>query len=103
VKPKVINILGVPYQVAYVKSVSEVDVDGRESLLGQIDYVTSTIRAYDKDRSEAEINHTLLHEILHGLVDNLNLVPFNDNENHSQLDVLSITLADTLTRNGWIK
>jgi hypothetical protein len=100
-KPEHVNILGVEYAVTYVDKPSDVDLYKRESLWGQIDYWTRTIRVYDKDRPRPDVFQTLLHEILHGIAEELKLVLSKD-EYHDDLDILAIALTDVLFRNGWI-
>jgi hypothetical protein len=97
--PSKVNILGLSYTIDYVDCPTEVDVHNRESCFGQIDYWTRTIRVYKKDQSVEAIWRTLLHEVLHGIANDLNL-SLNEENKHKELDVLSIALADFLIRNG---
>jgi len=102
-KPNKVNILGVEYAITYVSKPSDVDIYGREALWGQIDYWTRTIRVYDNGSRPAEdIFHTLIHEVLHGIADELKL-DLRREERHDELDILALALTDTLFRNGWIK
>lgn len=102
-KPKSVNILGVDYSIEYVDNPAEVDIYKRKSLWGQIDYWTRTIRVYDNDRPAKDIWDTILHEILHGIAEELNLKSFRDSDNHDELETISITLMDTLVRNSWLE
>ncbi len=102
-RPKQINIMGIPYQVSYVDNPAEVDIYKRESLWGQIDYWTKTIRIYDHGRGEVDIWDSIIHEVLHGIAEKLHLNALNDKDNHDQLDRLALALADTLFRNRWFK
>ena len=101
-KPERVNILGIEYHIEYVDKPSEVDIHKRESLWGQIDYWTRTIRIYDNSRSIEDIWQTLMHEILHGISDALKL-KLNEEELHNELDILSIAITDVFFRNKWIK
>ena len=101
-RPASINILGNTYSVTYVDNPAEVDWRKREALWGQIDYWTRGIRVYEKDRTSQDVLHTLIHEILHGIVSALHI----DDEkvdDETTIDVLALALADVLTRNGWLK
>lgn len=101
-KPDKINILGKEYKIIYVDNPSEVDIYKRQSLWGQIDYWTLTIRIFDNNRSIEDIWHSLIHEILHGISSSLKL-KLNNNDNHDELDILSLALTDVLFRNDLIK
>lgn len=98
--PNKVNIVGTDYTVQYCKSSSDVNVHKRESLWGEIDYWTTTIRVY-KERCTVELWKTIFHEILHGLAQELNLTMLKNKDNHDELDVLASVLVDTLIRNGW--
>jgi hypothetical protein len=103
-KPKEINILGVKYKIDYVDNPAEVDQYKRESLWGQIDYWTRTIRIYSNGRPIEDIFQTLLHEILHGIESQLKIRCFKDtNGGHDDLDILALALTDVLVRNDMIK
>ncbi|MDD5006874.1 MAG: hypothetical protein PHC68_00560 [Syntrophorhabdaceae bacterium] len=100
-KPDKVNILGMTYKITYVDNPAEVDMFRRQSLWGQIDYWTRTIRIYDNGRTAEDIFETLIHEIIEGLKEELNIHAFENR--HDDLELLSIGLADTLTRNGFVK
>jgi len=102
VKPDKVNILGVAYTITYVDKPSEVDIYKRESLWGQIDYWTRTIRVYDNGRPDEDVFHTVMHEVLHGISNSLKLILDKD-EHHDDLDILALALTDILFRNDWIK
>lgn len=103
--PTEINILGVVYQVEYVDKPSEVDVFKRESLWGQIDYWTRTIRVYKNDRPREDLWQTVLHEVIHGIAEALHLSSLDatDQTKHEHLDMLALALTDVMFRNGWLK
>lgn len=96
---KNINILGRIYNIEYVDNPSEVDIFKRESLWGQIDYWTRTIRVFKKERTESDIFETIIHEVIHGIAGDLKLKSLTNKDNHDDLTLLSIGLADTLIRN----
>jgi len=100
--PKKVNICGINYEIIYTDKPSEVNLYKRKSLWGQIDYWTRTIRVYDNGQPVEDIFETILHEILHGLGSALKLKEFSKEENHDELDVLALGLADTFIRNGWL-
>lgn len=101
--PTNINILGKNYTVTYVEKPSEVDIFKRESLWGQIDYWTRSIRIYKNPVAPPEeAFHTLIHETLHGIAQELHL-KLNDKENHDELDIFGLAICDVLTRNNFIQ
>lgn len=102
-KPSSVIILGRWYAIAYVDNPAEVDMYKRQSLWGQIDYWTRTIRIYDAGRPIEDITETLLHEILHGIAEELHLKSFKNAANHDELDLLALALSDVLFRNEWIR
>lgn len=53
--PEIINVLGTEYKITYTDNTSEVDIYKRESLWGQVDYWTRTIRVYNNDRNSSDI------------------------------------------------
>jgi hypothetical protein len=103
--PAEVNIMGIVYKVEYVDKPSEVDIFKRESLWGQIDYWTRTIRVYANNRTREDIWQTIIHEVLHGIANDLHLkfLDASDKEKHNELDILALALADILFRNGWMK
>lgn len=106
-KPNKINILGTDYSVTYVDKPSDVDLYHRESLWGQIDFWTRSIRIYDDGRrADNEIFENILHEILHGVADALKLQAFDEkvnNRGHDELQLVAMALTDIFFRNGWMK
>lgn len=108
-KPKELKILGVTYSVEYVDNPAEVDIFKRESLWGQIDYWTRSIRIYDKNSSIEDIWHNIIHEALHGMIAELHLETYFTKSNsyhdqaHRDLDRLSLAVRDFLFSNGILK
>lgn len=99
-KPEKVNILGREYAIVYVDNPSDVDTHKRESLWGQIDYWTRTIRIYDNGRSATDLWQTLMHELLHGISAEMHWDELRKDD--ITIDILSLALIDVFTRNGWI-
>ncbi len=102
-KPTEVNILGIRYTIEYVANPAEVDIFKRTSAWGQIDYWTRTIRVYDHGRPNEDIWQTILHEVIHGIAEQLHIKILTDDANHDQLDILALALTDVLFRNGWLQ
>lgn len=100
-KPIKIEILCRTYTIEYVNNPADVDMYKRESLWGQIDFWTRTIRIYDNNRTASDIFETLLHEIIEGLQSDLGIKSLRDH--HDDLALLAVGLTDTLLRNGLVK
>jgi len=101
-KPDKVVILGIEYKITYVDKPSDVDIWGRQSQWGQIDFWTRSIRIYDKDLALEDIWESLLHEVLHGIVEALHIKVLEPEEAHDSLDLLALALTDVLFRNGWV-
>lgn len=102
-RPKEVNILGITYKIEYVDKPSEVDIFKRDSLWGQIDYWTRSIRIYDNNTTEVDIWETIMHEVLHGIETALKLKCFKEEKGHEELGLVAMALTDILFRNGWFK
>lgn len=63
---KSVNILGRKYKVQFK---NEVMRDDGAELFGQIDYGTGIIEISKKDRSEQGQHETLVHEVMHGILE----------------------------------
>lgn len=100
-RPTTLNILGKNYTVVYCDTPSDVDRSRRESLSGQIDYWTRTIRVFAKDVTEEDVLDTLLHEALHGIATELDMGDLKGDEH--VIGLLAMALTDFLTRNGWLR
>jgi hypothetical protein len=96
-----LNILGKTYTVTYVDNPADVDLYRRQSLWGQIDYWTRTIRIYDNKTPDTDVLHVLLHETLHGILSELHMCDEKVGDEDT-VDILALALADVLTRNGWL-
>lgn len=102
-KPKKVNILGKEYSITYVKNPVNVDMQKRTSLWGQIDYWKREIRVYDNGRKIHDVWDTIIHEILHGIDEELHLELFNNEAGEILNERLSMALADVLFRNNFIR
>jgi len=66
--PTKVKIIDVTYDIVYYDKPGDVDLLGRESKWGCIDFWTKTIRVYRTEKfSDMEVRNTILHEIIHGL------------------------------------
>ena len=101
-RPSSVNICGIVYSIEYKDNPSEVDLHKREALWGEMDPWTHSIRIYDNGRSNNEVWSSIIHEILHGIAENLKLKSLQNEESHDDLGVLALALCDTFTRNGWL-
>jgi hypothetical protein len=102
-RPKDVNICGIVYTIEYKDKPSEVDIFKRDSLWGQIDPWTRTIRVYDNKKPDIDVLQTIIHEMIHSIAISMHLKSMKDDANHNDLDVLATTLVDTFVRNGWIE
>lgn len=98
---KKINIFSVEYTIEYCDKPSDVDINKRTSMWGQIDYWSRTIRIY-KGIQKTDIMVTIIHEVIHGIMDHLNLDTYITEDNEGFVDTLATGLVDTLMRNNLI-
>ncbi|MBU5486481.1 hypothetical protein KQI86_19455 [Clostridium sp. MSJ-11] len=73
-----INILGINYKIKYLNDLIE-----RENLYGEIDYHKQTIRIDESMRRDRKVR-TLIHEILHGIMESLGYNDINCDEEKIQ-------------------
>ena len=100
--PDSVTIFGKRYSIEYKDNPAEVDLYRRQSFWGQVDYWTHSIRIYAPDGfSGVEILDALIHEMLHAIAVELKL-DLGKDENHDELGLLAMALADTFSRNGWL-
>ena len=69
-----IKILGIEYKLEEVEQVNK-----NQRLFGEIDFVNQTIKI-EKDLNEDRKKQVLLHEILHGICEQLGIEEINNNE-----------------------
>ena len=98
--PERVNILGVVYSITYCDNPAEVDIYKRQSLWGQIDFWTRTIRIYRNGQPPQDVWHTIWHEVVHGIVQALHMKALKEDED--EVDLLALALVDVLARNGWM-
>ena len=91
--PKKLDILGVEYQIKQIRCVSRFD-----ARKGEIDYLTHTV-TIDEELPEDAKEETLLHEVIHAILERLGL---DDNENNEQVvSGLAAVLHATLRPFGY--
>jgi len=100
--PHEVNILGTPYTITYCEKAGDVDHDGYDSHWGQIHHWRRSIRVYSGLNTVEDQFQTLLHEMIHGIVEHLHIKSLTGAEHEDDVDLLALALMDTLTRNGWI-
>src|SRR5690349_12790076 len=70
--PISVVVMGKTYSIAYVEHMDRADIDKRAALWGQVDYHTRTIRVFvgrdERKRQPADVLETLLHEIIHAVI-----------------------------------
>lgn len=100
-----VKLFDVTYRITYVDKPSEVDLQGRQALWGQVDYWTRTIRVLAGERSATDQRQTLWHEILHALCDKLHLQvtagALVDDEH--AIDLLATGVNTILLDNPWLQ
>ncbi len=102
--PKKINIMGIEHDIVYCKDIADVDMDRDTGLWGQISFRTRSIRILKKDdrigeRSSADMFKTLLHEIMHGIIQYNPSVKIAAKNQEDVCETIALHLADTLIRN----
>jgi len=102
-RPTEVNICGKVYSITYCDNPAEVDIFKRSVYWGQIDHWTRSIRVYAKGLADTDVWHNLLHEIIHGIVEEMKLKHLENEDVHDDLDVLALGLVDTFSRNGWVE
>jgi len=105
IRPESVDIFGIRYTITYCDKPSDVDIFQRNSLWGQIDYWTRTIRIYDNKTTPEDIWDTLIHEVLHGIITALKITGKIDEEKPGEdiVHLLALGLQDVMFRNGWIQ
>ncbi len=102
--PNKLNILGKTYTVTYVKNPSEVDVHNRESLWGQTDFWTQSIRIYKGNNTVEDVMHTVIHEAIHAIAHELHIMvgdsSFNSYEHENAVDQLALGILNLVKNNN---
>lgn len=102
-RPDSVIILGKRYEITYTDKPSDVDIYQRESMWGQIDLWTRTIRIYDNRRSIEDLWETILHEVLHGIVIELNIKTLDGDDHEDDIDILALALMNVMFSNRWLR
>ena len=98
--PCKLKILGIIYSVSYFDKPSDVDLYGRDSLWGQIDFWSRSIRIYKKDRPNEDIWQSLMHEVLHGIISQLHITQISKDSDYEKInDLLATGLSSFLFDN----
>lgn len=103
--PYSVKIFDVMYSIEYVEKPSDVDIFKRESLWGQVDFWTRTIRIYRNDRQASDVWQTLWHEILHAVCTKLALEVESGklSDDEKAIDLLATGINSVLLDNGWFR
>ena len=105
--PEQIVVSGKPYQVLYVRKMSDCDENGRKAYWGLCNYDKAELSVYvgDKTHSRHTPEHVfqgLLHEVIHAVVEANRLLEHSRLTNDNAVDALAIGIADTFVRNGLV-
>lgn len=101
-RPTTLNILGKTYSILYTDNPSDVDVFKRKIMFGQIDHWSGTIRVFT-GTTDDEIFDSIVHEVLHGIVENLRIKGITDSPDYEDIiALLALGLSDFLKRNNWV-
>lgn len=99
--PTTIKVIDIVYSIEYVDKPSDVDIHRRESLWGQIDPWTRTIRIYSKDNPPESVMQVVWHEIMHAICEKLHIKTeagdLNDQE--VPIDLLATAINSVLQDN----
>jgi len=102
--PKEIDILSTKYKIEYLDNTLDVDPDHREPMFGNIDFWSRTIRIYKKDLQTVDVFKTLIHEIIHAVIEAARISEISELEKYEDItDLLTVLLTDTFLRNKFIK
>ena len=99
--PSSVKIFDVVYEIEYVEKPSDVDIYKRQSLWGQIDYWTRTIRVYRNDRQDSDVMQTLWHEVIHGIAMALHIDDDVSDEDNI-VDLLATGINNVVVDNDWV-
>ena len=103
-RPEQIKIFDVVYTVEYVEKPSDVDIFQRQSLWGQVDFWTRTIRIYANNRQESDVWQTVWHEVIHAICEKLDIDADGGKlgSNEKAIDLLATGINSVLLDNGWM-
>jgi len=98
--PKKLNIMSREYKIILHDQWTWGDSTPR---YGQIIYEDAEIHLY-KNQTEDGLLKSLIHEILHGIIEALSIVEIDTNDNAERIiDTLAVGLGDTIIRNKLLK
>ena len=102
--PSTVMVGGIPHTVSYHDKPSDVDLFQRESMWGQHDPWTKSIRVYKDDNPYASIFKVLLHEIIHGygVEWNMDELTSHCEKAEENVDVYVRMFFDILSSNPWM-
>ncbi len=104
--PAKLKLLDIEYQIAYVDTPSEVDLDRRDSMWGQTDYWSRSIRILVNDGMlPADVWNSIWHETLHALCDHLKLRAESEGligGDETLVNLLAVGINTIVRDNGWL-
>jgi hypothetical protein len=100
--PTKVKVFDVVYKIEHLDKPSEVDLFKRESLWGQVDFWTRTIRIYHNNRQVADVMQTVWHEILHAIASSLH-IDNKINDDNDIIDLLATGINNVIVDNDWMK
>lgn len=103
-KSKKVMVAQIPYTIVFFDDSRIVGADKREAsvLLGQCDYVTRTLRAYNSPIKE-ETAQSFLHELVHAIVCGYHITTLSSElgeHNESMIDLMAVGLKESLSSLG---
>ncbi len=103
--PTRVKIFDIEYTLEYVDKPSDVDLEGREGMWGQVDYWTRSIRILSPPGFQpADIWHSIWHEILHALANHLKITVAAGRltEDEGAINLLAIGINTIIRDNEWM-
>lgn len=100
--PKKVRVIDVVYKITCVDKPSEVDIFGRQTLWGQCDFWTRTIRIYHNGRQRSDIMQTVWHEIIHAICEKTDIAQTSSKDlgsNEKAVDLLATGINAVLLDN----
>ncbi len=99
--PKTVKVFDITYKIEYVDKPSDVDIFKRQTLWGQYDAWTRTIRIYKNDRTYSDIMQTIWHEVLHAICTQLHIDDKVGDEGQL-VDLIATGINSVVTDNDWV-
>ena len=103
--PDSVKVFDVTYSIEYVEKPSDVDIHGRTSCWGQVDYWTRTIRVYTGSGNAQEVWNTIWHETLHCIAEKLAIEEKGGKlcEDEPAINLLATGINSVLNDNKWMR